>query len=62
MRNADGPPQVESDLAGERLFISDSSQHRIVVTNLQGQFLFQVWHQEAAALTTLPVQLRSGAQ
>jgi hypothetical protein len=31
--------KVASDLAGNRLFISDSSNNRIVVTDLSGRFL-----------------------
>ena len=38
------PPagKVATDLAGNRLFIADSSNNRIVVTDLQGKFLEQV--------------------
>lgn len=33
------PGKLASDLAGERLFISDSNNHRIVITDLQGNFI-----------------------
>lgn len=36
------PGKIAIDAEGQRLFISDSSNHRIVVTNLQGQFVSQV--------------------
>ncbi|CAI5960442.1 unnamed protein product [Closterium sp. NIES-64] len=36
------PGKLASDLANGRLFISDSNNHRIVVTDLQGSFLAQI--------------------
>lgn len=36
------PGKLASDLAGGRLFIADSNNHRIVATDLAGNFLFQV--------------------
>lgn len=36
------PGKLAIDAEGHRLFISDSSNHRIVVTNLDGQFVSQV--------------------
>lgn len=36
------PGKVATDLAQGRLFISDSRNHRIVVTTLDGQFMLQI--------------------
>eukprot|EP00850_Spirogloea_muscicola_P023380 SM000352S13428 [mRNA] locus=s352:43307:48636:- [translate_table: standard] len=36
------PGKIASDLANGRLFISDSNHHRIVVTDLEGNFIAQV--------------------
>ncbi|GJP46592.1 hypothetical protein CLOM_g5865 [Closterium sp. NIES-68] len=36
------PGKLASDLANGRLFLSDSNNHRIVVTDLQGNFLAQI--------------------
>ncbi|KAL4421480.1 hypothetical protein ABPG75_010771 [Micractinium tetrahymenae] len=36
------PGKLATDLAGNRLFISDSSNNRIVITDLQGRFLDQI--------------------
>ncbi|KXZ45018.1 hypothetical protein GPECTOR_59g625 [Gonium pectorale] len=36
------PGKIAADLAGGRLFISDSNNHRIVITDLAGRFLDQI--------------------
>jgi hypothetical protein len=36
------PGKIATDLKNKRLFISDSSQHRIVVTDLKGNFITQI--------------------
>jgi DNA-binding beta-propeller fold protein YncE len=36
------PGKLATDLANQRLFISDSNNHRIVVTDLDGNFILQV--------------------
>lgn len=36
------PGKIATDLKNKRLFISDSSQHRIVVTDLKGSFITQI--------------------
>ncbi|CAM6081683.1 unnamed protein product [Calypogeia fissa] len=36
------PGKLATDLANQRLFISDSNNHRIVVTDLEGKFILQV--------------------
>ncbi|CAL8471539.1 g11081 [Coccomyxa elongata] len=42
------PGKLAADLAGNRLFISDSNNHRIVVCDLEGRFLDQVGGNGAA--------------
>ncbi|KAG6555690.1 hypothetical protein Mapa_002927 [Marchantia paleacea] len=36
------PGKLATDLANQRLFISDSNNHRIVVTDLEGNFIMQI--------------------
>lgn len=36
------PGKLASDVQGDRLFISDSNNHRIVITTLTGEFLDQI--------------------
>ncbi|GMH46099.1 hypothetical protein BSKO_14063 [Bryopsis sp. KO-2023] len=36
------PGKMDADLAGNRLFISDSNNHRIVITDLDGKFVSQI--------------------
>lgn len=36
------PGKIATDLKNKRLFIADSSQHRIVVTDLKGNFITQI--------------------
>ena len=36
------PGKVATDLDGNRIFISDSNNHRIVITTVEGKFLDQI--------------------
>ncbi|XP_059063416.1 protein SUPPRESSOR OF QUENCHING 1, chloroplastic isoform X2 [Cryptomeria japonica] len=44
------PGKLAADITNNRLFISDSNNHRIVVTDLEGSFIMQVGGNEEEAL------------
>ncbi|KAH9322714.1 hypothetical protein KI387_017353, partial [Taxus chinensis] len=44
------PGKLATDITNNRLFISDSNNHRIVVTDLEGRFIMQVGSNEEEVL------------